>query len=251
LFIGRLSHVFGEITMMIPEEIAESLKSYVYVYIDPRNGMPFYIGKGKGSRFLSHLSDQSETAKVARIAEIRQSGQEPQIDILRYGLSDSEAALVEAAAIDLIGKANLTNRMAGYHEYSFGRMTSQEIIAIFSAKPVTVRHKAILFTINRYYRSDMTPLELYETTRGMWVVGNRKENADYAMAVTHGVVREVYRIERWYPAGTLVYQTRDPSTFKIKGRWEFSGYVAPEIRDEYVGFSVGKAGQNPIRYKNV
>jgi len=237
--------------MKITDEISDILKSYVYVYIDPRNREPFYIGKGKGNRLFSHLDDQTDTEKVARIAEIRQNGKEPQIDILRYGLSDSEAALVEAAAIDLIGRAKLTNRVSGYHKGSFGRITSQELITMLAAKPVEVRHKAILITINKLYRSNMTPLELYEATRGIWVVGSRRNNAEYAMAVYQGIVREVYRVRQWYPAGTLEYQTRDSSDFRNSGRWEFSGDVAHEIRDEYVGFSVGKGGQNPIRYVNV
>ncbi|MFC2053161.1 hypothetical protein ACFLV7_02520 [Chloroflexota bacterium] len=237
--------------MKITEEIAETLKSYVYVYIDPRNEEPFYIGKGKGNRLYSHLDDQSDTKKVSRIVEIRQNGKEPQIDILRYGLSDSEAAMVEAAAIDLIGKAKLTNRVSGYHERSFGRITSQELITMLAAKPVKVFHKAILITINKLYRSDMTPLELYEATRGIWVIGSRKDKAEYAMAVYQGIIREVYRIGQWYPAGTLEYQTRDSSEFRDRGRWEFSGDVAHEISNEYVGFSVGKGGQNPIRYVNL
>jgi len=237
--------------MKITNVIAEILKSYVYVYIDPRNAETFYIGKGKGNRLFSHLDDQSDTEKTARIAEILRSGKEPQIDIIRYGLSDSEASLVEAATIDLIGKAKLTNRVAGYHKGSFGRITSQDLISILAAKPVEVCHKSILITINKLYRSHMSPLELYETTRGIWVVGIRRNKAEYAMAVTHGVVREVYRIERWYPAGTLEYQTRESSTFNKSGRWEFSGDIAYEIRNQYVGYSVGKAGQNPIRYMNV
>lgn len=237
--------------MKITDATAEILKSYVYVYIDPRNGDPFYIGKGKGGRLFSHLDDQSDTEKVSRIAEIRHSGHEPQIDILRYGLTDSEAALVEAAAIDLIGKEKLTNRMAGHHNRSFGRITAQELIAMTKPKPVVVRHKAILITINKLYRSNMTTQELYEATRGIWVVGQRRNKAEYAMAVYQGIVREVYRIHQWYPSGTLDYHTRGSSDFGDSGRWEFSGSVAHEIRDEYVGFSVGKGGQNPIRYVNV
>ncbi len=122
---------------------------------------------------------------------------------------------------------------------------------MFAPKPLQVHHKAILLTINRLYRSTMTPLELYETTRGCWVVGPRRNKAEYAMALYKGTVLEVYRIDRWYPAGTLKYQTRDSSDFWKSGRWEFSGEVAYDIRDEYVGFFVGKAGQNPVRYKNV
>ena len=235
----------------MPDEVAATLKSYVYVYLDPRDGKPFYIGKGQGNRLFTHLDDEAETEKVKRIADIRAAGLEPNIDLLRYGLSDNEAALVEAAAIDLIGKKNLTNVVAGIHSDSYGRITSQEVILMLSATPVTVHHKAILITINKRYRSDMTPEELYESTRGLWKVGEkRREEADYAMAVYQGIVREVYRIKHpWLPAGTLEYHTRDDiEGRKESGRWEFEGTVAEDIRDEYVGFSVGKGGQNPIRY---
>jgi len=115
-----------------------------------------------------------------------------------------------------------------------------------------VKHKAILITINKLYRSDMSAEELYETTRGIWVVGEASRNkVEYAMALFQGIVLEVYRIKRWYPAGTLTYKTRDTSHFKDSGRWEFSGSIANDIRDEYIDFSVGKAGQNPIRYVNI
>ena len=97
---------------------------------------------------------------------------------------------------------------------------------MLTATPVTVTEKALLITINQLYRSDMTPLELYEATRGIWVVGPRREQAELALAVYQGIVREVYRIERWHPSGTLEYRTRDAAGFKERGRWEFEGHVA-------------------------
>jgi len=236
--------------MKMTPEIAAVLKSYVYVYTDPRNGRPFYIGKGQGNRVFAHLDDTSDTEKTDTITAIRKSGKKPQIDILRYGLTDAEAALVEASAIDLIGLSRLANRVAGHHEKSYGRIGSQEVIAMLSAKPVRVRHKAVLITINKRYRSNMTDEELYEATRGLWVVGLRREQAEYGMAVYQGIVREVYRIQKWHPAGTLKYRTRDSKGFKSSGRWEFEGTVATNIRNEYIGNSVGMGGQNPIRYKN-
>jgi hypothetical protein len=237
--------------MKVSPEVAAILKSYVYVYTDPRDGRPFYVGKGKGNRLFSHLDDDAETDKTTTIRAIRRAGKEPRIDILRYGLTDAEAALVEASAIDLVGLSRLTNRMSGHHDGSFGRINSQDLIAMLSAKPVKVRHKAILITINQIYRSAMSPEELYEATRGIWVVGARREQAEYGMAVYQGIVREVYRIRQWLPAGTLPYRTRDAHGFKKSGRWEFDGVVANGIRDRYVGRSVGMSGQNPIRYRNV
>ena len=121
-----------------------------------------------------------------------------------------------------------------------------------SAEPVVIRHKAILITINKLYRSDMTDLELYETTRGVWVVGKKREHAEIAMAVYQGIVREVYRIHHWHPSGTLPYQTRDAREFRDLRRWEFEGEVATDLRRFYVGKSVrkqlGSKSQNPIRY---
>jgi len=242
----------SKIKYEITPEVSKILKSYVYVYIDPRKGKPFYIWKGTGNRLFAHLTDKSESETVARITEIRRSGKEPRIEILRYGLSDLESHLVEAAAIDLIGKARLTNCMSGHHESSFGRITSQRVISMLTAKKIKVQHKAILITINKLYRSDMSPEELYETTRGIWRVGEPNRNkVEFAMALYRGIVLEVYRIKQWHPAGTLIYTTRDSSNFRNSGRWEFSGSIAKDVREEYVDFSVGKAGQNPIRYVNI
>ena len=237
--------------MKITDEIVKTLGNYVYVYTDPRNEKPFYIGKGQGSRVFDHLHDMRDAKKASTIQAIRDAGTEPVIDILRYGLTRNEATLVEAAAIDLIGVSRLSNKVAGHHNRSFGRIALKELIQTHAAKPVIVRHRAILITINRLYRSDMSDKELYEATRGVWRIGIRREGAEFGMAVYRGVVREVYRIKDWYPAGTLTYETRDTEDVNLSGRWEFEGSVAKDIRDEYIGYSVGPSSQNPIRYENV
>ncbi|MHB0857891.1 MAG: hypothetical protein ACYC5M_10005 [Anaerolineae bacterium] len=74
--------------MRISDEMAATLGSYVYVYIDPRDHEPFYVGKGKGERMYTHLKDPSESAKAARIAGIQAEGLNPQIDVLCLGPSD-------------------------------------------------------------------------------------------------------------------------------------------------------------------
>ena len=96
----------------------------------------------------------------------------------------------------------------------------------------------------------MSAQELLEATRGIWKLGKRREKAKIAMAVYQGIVREVYRIKKWFPAGNLTYQTRADKDFKNSGRWEFDGEVAEDLRGQYLHKSVGKSGQNPIRYVN-
>jgi len=126
----------------IPKVVEERLGFYVYAYIDPANGEIFYLGKGKGDRALAHLSDRSETRKVARITRIRASGQEPLIDILVHGLPSEEAALrIEAAVIDAIGCDRLTNEVRGWQSGKVGRMPLIELVHLYGAKSVAVKHQ--------------------------------------------------------------------------------------------------------------
>jgi len=241
--------------MEFPPEVTEQLGHYVYIYLDPDTHVPFYIGKGVGNRVFAHLGESAESEKVAKIQELRDQGKTPKIELLRYGLTESEAALIEASVIDFVGTASLTNKVRGYHSRSYGRISAEEILTTFTAQPVEIIHKVMLITINRLYRSDMSPQELYEATRGIWKVGRRRARVDYALAIYRGIVREVYRIDRWHPAGTLTYETRDDSDFRGSGRWEFKGEVAQDIREIYLGNSIreylGKSNQNPIRYVNI
>ena len=102
----------------------------------------------------------------------------------------------------------------------------------------------------------MSPLELYEATRGVWSVGRPREEVRYALAVFEGVVREVYHVERWDPARAASYKTRSLSLRELRDRWEFTGKVADTgIRSQYRGRSVQdywkKGARNPFRYVNV
>lgn len=240
----------------IPRDVARKLGFYVYLYINPLDGHVFYVGKGKGQRALSHLQDTSRSRKASVMQNIRRAGKEPLIEILAHGLPDAESAFrVEAAAIDLLGLPLLSNEVRGWRTVTLGRRSLPHLVAFYRKRPITIRDPTILIRINRLYRPDMSASELYDATRTAWRVGPARERAKYAFAVFDAVVREVYEIERWLPAGST-FSSRNSRGLKSPGRWEFIGRVAPEaVRDRYVDGYVGhlfqQGAQNPIAYANV
>jgi hypothetical protein len=124
-----------------------------------------------------------------------------------------------------------------------------------SAKPVEVEVPALLIRINQLFREGMSPLELYEATRGIWRLGARRKKVEFAFAVFEGVVRDVFEIESWHRAGTTEYTTRPTDGWEGSTKWEFTGRVADaEIRKHYVDGSVAayfrQGQQNPVVYVN-
>jgi hypothetical protein len=240
----------------IPPEVAFHLGYYVYLYIDPRSGKPFYVGKGQGQRALSHLSAEGESRKVRILQELKQQRIVPQIDILAHALPNEETAFrIEAAIIDLFGLDHLSNAARGWRSIQLGRMPLKELVTYYAATPVEIEDPALLIRINKMYRHGMSATELYEVTRGVWKLGERRVRAKFAFAVFEGVVREVYEIHTWHPAGTEHYETRSKTDVTLAGRWEFLGQIASnEIRDKYIDRSVKKylpaKAQNPVAYVN-
>ncbi|WP_167043546.1 hypothetical protein [Salinibacterium sp. ZJ454] len=238
-----------------PTEI-EALKYYVYVYSDPRNSRPFYIGKGIGNRAFAHLNDTADNAKVTRIREIREAGHEPQIEILAFGLDETTAFKVEAAAIDLVGFENLTNRVVGHGSRKFGRMAIEEVHGRLASHPIeSFDDDCVLIRINDTYgdSAKQTAMDLYDATRGKWRLSlDSARNTRYALAVFGGTVREVYEIAAWLPADSTMYVDAD-NRWPAPARFEFVGRIAPEeVRNRYRWKSVAhyyKPGAaNPIMY---
>jgi hypothetical protein len=88
-----------------------------------------------------------------------------------------------------------------------------------------------------------------------WKIGTRRDKAELAFAAHADIVREVYSISEWLPAGST-FSTRDPRGVREPGRWEFVGTLAGDgIRDKYLDGYVGhyftKGAQNPVRYVNI
>lgn len=242
------------------KETINHLKYYVYVYSDPETKQPFYVGKGKGNRAFNHLTDATETKKVLKIQQIKKNNQTPIIEILAHGLDEETAYKIESAVIDLIGLENLTNEQRGHKSSTYGRIDTATLDARYCIQKIgkqDITDDVILIRINRSYRNDLKPNELYDITRGLWVINiERAKKMKYAFAIYDGLVMEVYSIACWLEAGTsysCCYESTDKLDEKLQKRYEFIGNIAPDnIRDKYINKNVSdlfKAGsQNPIMY---
>lgn len=112
-----------------------------------------------------------------------------------------------------------------------------------------VDEKAIAVKINQTYRDGMSAGELYDCTRGIWKMSKEKRgNVEFAFALYHGIVKEVYEIEDWFDELTTEYKFRKPEP--TGKRSEFVGKVADEeIRKKYIGKFL-PTGKNTIQYFN-
>lgn len=162
-------------------DVAEILGHYVYLLIDPRDGRPFYVGKGRGERANSHEiaalaenvtlpDDPSGTSKVqpelsaktARIAEIHNAGLRPEVWIARYGMTQSEYTAVEAVLIDVLSRFPANERPDGVpggsrltnlrREASRGHGLEllQTLIDDFKAPELTTQEPLLLIRLSRW-----------------------------------------------------------------------------------------------------
>jgi hypothetical protein len=235
-------------------KVCDEIGWYVYLYSDPESGKVFYVGKGKRNRCFSHLRGKEDIEKIRAIQRLRKLGLEPRIDILRGGLSEPEAYLVESAVIEALGIESLSNRVRGHGTVAWGRDEVSEVAARLGAKPAKIVDPSILIKVTSGFRPDMTIPLMYDATRGCWRTGPKRERAQFAMCVYRNVIREVFEISGWLPAGaTMKAKHADGRPEREKGRWEFVGRVADEaVRRRYRGRSVEAyfppKAQNPIRY---
>lgn len=89
---------------------------YVYELIDPRNGLPFYVGKGCGGRVHEHerFAKRGDRApRYQRIREIWADGHKVGHRVVRRFRNEDRAYEYEAAHIAKIGLEKLTNVAPG------------------------------------------------------------------------------------------------------------------------------------------
>lgn len=232
----------------------ETLKSYVYVLKDPKTNEVFYVGKGKGGRVLSHLHEAIKKTDIRsdKLDRIRKIIKEKNLEmqVLRHGLTNEEAIEVEASVIEILNDQMpipLTNKVTGHDTDERGLMSIEDIEIKYQAEPAKFKHKAVLITVNKFYKDCKTPEELYDRTRSAWSMDiDRARNAEIVCCLYKQIIREVYVPKVWN-------EHPERANKQGKPRVEFIGGIAPnKIRDLYRKKSVGElvkhGSANPIRY---
>ncbi|WP_243361622.1 LEM-3-like GIY-YIG domain-containing protein [Fundidesulfovibrio terrae] len=246
-------------SIVMDVSVAEKVGAYVYMMVCPDKRIPFYIGKGRGSRVLSHFytaadCPELDSSKLEKIRSILSQEKKPLIYIVRHGLSDDDAIMIESALIDTVGTlydGTLTNMQSGHDSAKFGIMSLDSLVAEYRAEKAEINFPAMLIKINRNWKRTMTDEEIYNATRTCWKVNTgRAGNASRVLAVANGLIRAVFIVSKWKKATADQFGT-DVSALNRK---EFVG--EHDNTGEYshlLGKSVqhiSKNSQSPILYVN-
>ena len=193
--------------MEFKQSVKEALAYYVYALVDPRDHKIFYIGKGKDNRVFQHaaatIDEIEQGLKLETIKDIISEGKQVEYYILRHNLDEKEAYLVESAIIDMLTyyKFNhdnqLTNIVAGHHQWDEGIKSIEEINALYDCPKIEVKAGVyiLLVSLNRTYNQTRAKgiyqrFNIYEATRKYWAISPRQAGrVNYVLGVYKGVVR--------------------------------------------------------------
>lgn len=262
---------------MFDEKTQQELKSYVYMLLDPQDEKPFYVGKGRSNnRVFDHLScaltdTDTSTLKYDKIREIANRGQTVKHIIVRHGLTDEEAFLIEASLIDTLNYCGLglSNQQGGHYSIEKGLMTSEEIIRLYNAQPLDkIGIDCILININKTYKRGNGTNPIYRATKETWLISDRKiPNIKFVLSEFRGLIVEVFEVDEWYkklrPKNKTKRDQQGKPILNAKGKpikeivevigYGFNGKPAPDkIRNLYINKSVAhikqKGAAQVIRY---
>lgn len=83
---------------------------YVYGYFEPGSELPFYVGKGTGSRAWDHFRSyllNGPTPFYKQLRELIANGQKPDVRLLEVDLSETEAFALEIELIAKYGRSDV------------------------------------------------------------------------------------------------------------------------------------------------
>lgn len=114
---------------------------YTYLLKRP-DGIPFYVGKGRGRRCSNHLKPwhlkhDPNRLKVNIINKIRRNGDEPSVEIIKKNLTESDAFLLEIELIKQYGrikKGGILSNMSDGGEGQYGYRHTEKLKKEFSKR---------------------------------------------------------------------------------------------------------------------
>ena len=185
---------------------------------------------------------------ITTIREIIYQNLEVGVFIHRHNLTEKEAYEIEGALIDAYG--GLTNIQGGHGNNDFGIMNIAQIVNKYEKEQLNeIPEKVILFKIKNewidFFMQEKNISErnkaVYETVRGNWIVGEKRNKANYVFAVNYGVIIGVYKNVEW------------KKSEEQPNRWRFTADKAEDIWDRYVDKIIPddyrkKGTANPIQY---
>ena len=127
------------------------MNSYVYTLIDPRNNLPFYVGKGSGERCNAHVVEakyyvKRKSLKLNKIRKLMRLGMEPIVVKVEENVSDKQALDLECLLIaemrDLgFALTNMTDGGDGAKGYKHTEEHKQMMREKFKGRIVTEEHR--------------------------------------------------------------------------------------------------------------
>jgi len=142
------------------------LRQHFYVYaLQSPDGIPFYIGKGKGKRAWRHIinpESQQNAWKTRIINKIKKSGDEVTISIIKDHLLEPEALELECILIRKYGRrqfggllVNLTDGGEGISGYAHTTRTKKKLSQNHLGKEFSEKHKKAISESKKGSRNPM------------------------------------------------------------------------------------------------
>ena len=222
-------------------DVIDQIGWYVYRLIDPRDGKTFYVGKGQGNRVFQHMRGVDVTSdddlmppKLETIADILDADLSVKHVIHRHGLKNEDCAYeVEAALID--ASDSLTNIQGGHGSGDRGPMTVEDIVERYTLQEAKIAHRLIIIDVSRSFgRKRSFRDSLYDAVRFMWRLKmTRAMKAEFILAQREGVIKGVFKPEKWLLATEKNFPEFAESVRRMKARGGPTriGFVGSAVTD--------------------
>ena len=153
---------------------------YVYEYRHPVTKMPFYVGKGRNSRYKQHLNKSSK-AMMAEIASIRDSELEPEVERVFFSNNENVVLSVEEHLITSYGLRKHGGLLVNELKKSGSNtrvVIPEDVVSLLGTMPdVELAEKTgFNWSTLRDYRRANNIKSFREATKGTSEFGNRFKN---------------------------------------------------------------------------